>query len=100
METKIYVNPNTQLSLSLSQYAKARFPPPLLPPRAEDADDEDDDDDGGDDEVAANEQLYSMVQPLFAAAPSSSSMKICLYLQSSLQNALSPLHQYHFISIN
>lgn len=70
------------------QYAKAfaRVLPPL-PPREDGAAEEEEED--GDD-VAATEQVYSKVQPpLFSQL--SSSMKICLYLHSTLQNALSPL---------
>lgn len=72
------------------QYAKAfaRVLAPL-PPR-EDGDDEEEVVDG--DDVAATEQVYSKVQPPFSQL--SSSMKICLYRHSTLQNALSPLQIY------
>lgn len=74
------------------QHARFLGPLPLLR-------EEDDDDDGEEEEVIVvetSEQLYSLVQPLFAVVlDSSSSMKICLHLHSTLQNALSPLHHTH-----
>lgn len=73
------------------QHARFLGPLPLLR-------EEDDDDDGEEEEVIVvetSEQLYSLVQPLFAVVlDSSSSMKICLHLHSTLQNALSPLYMY------
>lgn len=81
METK-YVN------LKHSQHARCLGPLPLREEEGEEVEEEED----GDEVVAASEQLYSLVQPLFAVV-SSSSMKICLHLHSTLQKALSPLHQ-------
>lgn len=84
--TKSSKGRSVKLGPKIIQYANAFLLPflPLLP--------EGEEDDDGVDDVAAMEQLYPMVQPLFPLI-SSSSMKICLYLHSTLQNALSPLHQ-------